>query len=151
MPTGILEDFTNRNPKALTLIRFKNITFTLAKRTSNEPFYSRIRDLNISWMEEKYEYSNARMGWCASFPVLALNNIQSLQRVSVSFPNRPGTKSNFEQDLANRSSLPHYKLLSDDKEQLEITVERRAEYPQFVTESEAAFKTFQEEMKTFYC
>ena len=89
-----------------------------------------------------------------------LSVMGTYQRMAwLSFKHAVETESNFKQDLSLRSrrfksSLSHYKLSFDDKEgekKLEITVERSAEYPQFVTEPEVAFKTFLAQMKGFSC
>ena len=166
VPASMLEDISKLNPKALTLIKFNHITFTLAKKTSNEPFFSRIHDLNINWIDDApkvYESDMskdartvycARAGYCAGFPVLALRHIQSLRQVSVNLhTNDPsGTELLCKESVEPYASLSHYKLsfyniegakqLPEGHQFLEITVERSTEHPQFETEPEVAFKTF---------
>ena len=152
VPALMLEDINWTNPKGLKLIKFKNITFTVAKKTRKEPFCSRIYDLNINWIDTDIP----SIGYCALFPSFALRHIKSLHRVTVNFltDDPITTKSFFQQGLDPNTLPSHYKLLSNYKEgdgSLEITVERSTEYPQFEMDPESAFNAFLWEMKEFSC
>ena len=147
---SLLEDISWTNPAALTLIKFKNMTFTVAKKTSKEPICSRIHDLNIDWTDSDFP----NRAYCVAFPALALRHIQSLRRVSIKLLTHDPTttRHSFQQNRYLNALLSLHKLLSRYKEgdgQLEITVERSNEYPQFEMEPEAAFNAFLQKMREY--
>ena len=155
VPSKILLDIKKWNPKSLNLIKFRNITFKINKKTKKELFYSRIYGLNIDWTDdtpqdcEDRNARNARKGICAGFPIHALRSIQSLQQVNVKLHTNDSSATkarikesmldNLRVDYASIPPLNNYKLsYKEEAGQLEINVERSTEHPPFETKPEVS-------------
>ena len=154
----VLKDMTQFNPKALTLFSFRNITFKIDSIRDNEPLYSRIYELSIDWTDSAFDITLAKGVSCFHF--FALNRLHNLKQVTVILPTVDPAKTCmiFEHNWAIlpflHKDIPaersHYKSLSvydEERGQIDVTVERSDEYPQFDAEPELAFKNLLEKLK----
>ena len=165
----LLKYMTQFNLEALTLFTFANIIFKIDVIKDNEPFYCRKLQFE-HWFDSKEdsECSNMLAGVVSRFHVFALSRLYNLKQVRVILPTVDPAKTHmiFERNLDKLRSYhgdlsatrSHYKATSDyDKErgQIDITVERSDECPQFHTVPEPrtvpelAFKNFLEELKHY--
>ena len=161
VPANILYYISGLNLKALVKLRFNNVTFTLSRKTGNEPLFSRLQKMSIACPQRTLNIFFYLIPSCVDLPALAICNIESLERAIVTCPipkfidehEKAALGATLINRLKDYPNVFQYMISFTNVEgshQVQIILEKNGNTLQTQHDPKAAFNTFLDKMRKCY-